>query len=126
MRIFLVTAAMALTAACTPEPAASASAVIEPDPAHVTLAETLVPSDEALAAIYDRSCRACHALEGLGAPLTGHSAAWTPRLEERGMDGLLASVHSGRGLMPALGYCPDCTDEDFRALIEFMSTEGLP
>jgi len=24
-----------------------------------------------------------------------------------------------------MGYCPDCTDENFRALIEFMSAEGL-
>lgn len=105
---------------------AAPGTVLAPDAAHVELAETLVPADPALAAIYDRSCRACHALEGLGAPLAGDSAAWAPRLSERGMDGLLASVHSGRASMPAMGYCPDCTDLDFRALIEFMSTEGLP
>lgn len=118
--------ALALLAACSPKPGTPTTKTAEPDPAHVALAETLVPSDEGLAAIYDRSCRACHALEGLGAPLAGDSAAWAPRLSERGMDGLLASVHSGRGSMPAMGYCADCTDEDFRALIEFMSTEGLP
>ena len=125
MRIFLVSASLVLLAACSPKSAGTAPVAIEQDAAHVALAETLVPADEALAAIYDRSCRACHALEGLGAPLAGQSAAWAPRLEERGMDGLLASVHSGRGTMPAMGYCPDCTDDEFRALIEFMSTEGL-
>ena len=64
------------------------------------------------------------ATPGLGAPLTGHSAAWAPRIDQRGMDGLIASIHSGRGTMPSMGYCPDCTDDDFRALIEFMATEG--
>ena len=126
MRFISVMPAIALLAACTPGPAAPRTQAAEPDSAHVALAETLVPSDAPLAAIYDRSCRACHALEGLGAPLAGDSAAWTPRLAERGMDGLLASVHSGRGSMPAMGYCADCSDEDFRALIQFMSTEGLP
>jgi cytochrome c5 len=98
--------------------------IVEPDAAHIALAETLVPSDPGLAAIYDRSCRACHALNGLGAPLTGHAAAWELRFEQRGIDGVLTSVHTGRGTMPAMGYCPDCTDDDFKALIEFMATEG--
>ncbi len=111
--------------ACSQETAVSAPTIVAADAAHVSLAETLVPDDPALAAIYDRSCRACHALDGLGAPLSGHAAAWAPRLEERGLEGVLASVHSGRGAMPSMGYCPDCTDEEFRALIEFMSTEGL-
>ena len=98
--------------------------LIEPDAQHIALAEELVPSDPALAATYDRSCRACHALNGLGAPLTGHSAAWSPRFEARGRDGMLDSVRAGRGAMPAMGYCPDCSDDTFQALIEFMSTEG--
>ena len=102
----------------------SAPEVIEPDARHIAMAEELTPSDPELSAVYDRSCRACHALNGLGAPLTGHSAAWAPRFEARGLDGMLASIHSGRGAMPAMGYCPDCTDDTFEALIEFMSTEG--
>ena len=102
----------------------SAPEIIEPDARHIALAEELTPSDPDLSAVYDRSCRACHALNGLGAPLTGHSAAWTPRFDARGLDGMLASVRSGRGAMPAMGYCPDCTDDTFEALIEFMSTEG--
>lgn len=102
----------------------SAPEVIEPDARHIAMAEELTPSDPELSAVYDRSCRACHALNGLGAPLTGHSAAWAPRFEARGLDGMLASIHSGRGAMPAMGYCPDCTDDAFEALIEFMSTEG--
>ena len=126
MKKVLIAVGTVLLAACSPKAVVSPVAAAGPDAAHVALAETLVPADETLAAIYDRSCRACHALEGLGAPLAGDSAAWSPRITERGMDGLLASVHSGRGSMPAMGYCADCSDEDFRALIGFMSTEGLP
>ena len=111
--------------ACSQEASEQAAPeLIEPDAQHIALAEELVPSDPALAAIYDRSCRACHALNGLGAPLTGHSAAWSPRFEARGLDGMLDSVRAGRGAMPSMGYCPDCSDDTFEALIEFMSTEG--
>lgn len=124
-KALLIFSALALVS-CGANIADAPAAGLEPDGAHVALAETLVPADKSLAAIYDRSCRACHGLQGLGAPLAGDSEAWTLRRQERGMDGLLASVHHGRGSMPAMGYCADCSDADFRALIEFMSTEGLP
>jgi cytochrome c5 len=127
VRIFSATLSLAFLCACSPGAAENAAPnIVEPDAPHIALAETLVPSDPDLGAIYDRSCRACHALHGLGAPLTGHSAAWAPRFDARGMDGLIASVHTGRGAMPAMGYCPDCSDDDLRALIEFMATEGQP
>ena len=126
VRTFTATLVLACMCACSRgAEEIAAPEIVEPDAAHIALAETMVPADAGLAAIYDRSCRACHALNGLGAPLTGHSAAWEMRFEQRGMDGLLTSIHSGRGTMPAMGYCPDCTDDEFRALIEFMSTEGL-
>lgn len=125
VRIFSATLLLACVCACSRSAIGSSTPeIVEPDARHIALAESLVPSDPDLAAIYDRSCRACHALNGLGAPLTGHSAAWAPRIDQRGMDGLIASIHSGRGTMPSMGYCPDCTDYDFRALIEFMATEG--
>ncbi|MEZ5999527.1 cytochrome c5 family protein [Hyphomonas sp.] len=127
VRTFSATLLLACICACSRGVGGNAPPeIVEPDAPHIALAETLVPSDPTLAATYERSCRACHALNGLGAPLTGHSAAWTPRFEARGTDGLLASVHSGRGAMPAMGYCADCTDDDFRALIQFMSAEGQP
>ena len=124
-----VSATLLLASICACSPVAAGNSppeIIEPDAAHIALAETLVPSDPDLAATYERSCRACHALNGLGAPLTGHSAAWAPRFDARSMDGLLTSVHTGRGAMPAMGYCADCTDDDFRALIQFMAAEGEP
>lgn len=126
MKRFWAALCLAAVCACSQNPSENPSEIVEADPAHAAMAETLVPADPGLAAVYERSCRTCHALDGMGAPLTGHAAAWAPRLEARGMDGMLASVHTGRGVMPPMGYCADCTDETFTALIEFMSTEGQP
>ena len=81
----------------------------------------LQPQDPDLAAIYQRSCRSCHTLATTGAPLTGDTAAWAPRMD-KGMDVLLQSVINGFGGMPPFGLCMDCTPEQFTALIQFMAT----
>ena len=116
MRIPLLLAT-ALLAACSrtaPPPPA-------PTQADIALAETVHPADAALAAKYARSCQLCHSVAGTGAPLAGHRSSWQPRVDARGIDGLMASVHGGRGAMPARGQCPDCSDADYRALIHFLS-----
>jgi cytochrome c5 len=70
---------------------------------------------------YDKSCKVCHATGAAGAPKTGDAEAWAPRLA-KGMDVLLVSVHNGLNAMPPKGMCFDCTDADYTALIEYMST----
>jgi cytochrome c5 len=70
---------------------------------------------------YNRACNACHAAGVAGAPKTGDAEAWAPRMEQ-GMDALLASVKNGKGAMPPMGLCNDCTDEEFKELITYMST----
>lgn len=69
--------------------------------------------------LYNKSCIACHANGAAGAPKTGDEAAWKPRLE-KGMDTLLLNVKNGIGVMPAKGMCMDCSDEEFKSLIELM------
>ncbi len=98
--------------------------VVAPSPAQIALAAKAVPDDAALAAVYDRSCKSCHALINTGAPLTGHGAAWKPRLDARGEAGLLNSAKAGLNAMPAMGLCADCSDEQLTALTRFMATEG--
>ncbi len=83
----------------------------------------LRPSDARLAGIYERSCLNCHGQQGSGAPLTGDAIAWTPRLA-KGDETLFTSTIRGFAGMPPMGLCPDCSARDFRALIEFMSTES--
>ena len=92
--------------------------------AEIDAAARAEPEPPALAALYDRSCKTCHGLGNRGAPLVGRIADWAPRRAARGVDGLLASVKKGRGAMPPGGLCPDCSDDDDRRIIAFMS--GAP
>ncbi|MDZ7684143.1 MAG: c-type cytochrome [Gammaproteobacteria bacterium] len=110
-----------LLVSCGGEPAQDDKATkITPSPADIERATSMQPADEALARIYNRSCRNCHGITGVGAPLTGHAAAWEPRLEARGREGLLASTKFGYRFMPARGLCPACSDDEYLALIDFM------
>ena len=70
---------------------------------------------------YAASCGACHAVGVAGAPATGNAEAWAPRME-KGMEALVASVRNGLNAMPAGGLCNSCSDEDYAALITYMST----
>jgi len=120
-----VLAATMTVAACSETRAPTAAeAAPEPSPGQIAYAERASPADAALAAIYERSCKACHAVSGMGAPLTGHAEAWAVRSGQRSSAELVASVRNGLNAMPAMGYCPDCSDADFAALIQFMSAEG--
>ncbi|MBA3981106.1 MAG: cytochrome c5 family protein [Alcanivorax sp.] len=68
---------------------------------------------------YNQSCVFCHASGAAGAPKTGDQAAWAPRLE-KGMDTLVKNTREGIGAMPPRGMCGDCSDDEYRALIEYM------
>lgn len=91
----------------------------EPATADLQRAQTARPHDPQLAARYERSCMACHAARGSGAPLTGFAPHWNGRLA-RGMDQLLKHAAEGFNAMPARGQCNDCSLDDLRALTQFM------
>ncbi len=82
-------------------------------------------ADARLAALYERACANCHDATGTGAPARGDRKAWAPR-EAAGLAALLASVRAGKGAMPPMGWCPECTDEDFAALIAHLRGSGQP
>jgi len=69
---------------------------------------------------YNKSCAVCHNSGAAGAPKTGDGAAWEPRVA-KGMDTMVQSVSSGLNAMPPKGMCFDCSDEDYKALIEYMA-----
>lgn len=71
--------------------------------------------------LYQTSCFACHSTGAAGAPKAHDVAAWQPRIA-KGMPALLESVKKGFNAMPPLGLCTKCTDADYTALIEFMSS----
>ena len=70
---------------------------------------------------YMASCFACHSTGAAGAPKVGAGTAseWEPRLE-KGMDAVMANVINGDNTMPPKGLCFDCTDEDLRAIVDYM------
>jgi cytochrome c5 len=72
-------------------------------------------------ATYNQYCMACHGT-GVG-PMAGSKDLWQPRLDAKGgVDGLLESAKTGLNAMPPMGTCMDCTDEQLRAAIVFMTT----
>lgn len=69
---------------------------------------------------YNAACTFCHSSGAAGAPKAHDKAAWEPRLK-KGMDTLVKHVTEGFNAMPPKGMCNDCTADDYRALIEYMS-----
>lgn len=70
---------------------------------------------------YMASCFACHSTGAAGAPKVGpgNAEAWTTRLE-KGMDAVVQNAINGMNAMPPKGLCFTCTDDDLRALVEYM------
>jgi cytochrome c5 len=81
--------------------------------------ESLRPADPRLAEKYERSCMTCHITAASGAPRTHDALAWSRRATTD-RDALILSVQKGLNAMPPMGLCPDCSREDFGALIDFM------
>lgn len=81
----------------------------------------MMPEDPDLASLYTQSCFSCHGTGAGGAPRTGNVSEWQPRMA-KGMDTLLDHTINGFNGMPPLGMCMDCDEEQFTALIEFMSS----
>jgi cytochrome c5 len=71
------------------------------------------------AAVYAGLCKVCHEAGVAGAPVA-ESEQMTARLDEKGLDGLVASALNGLNAMPPRGGNPALTDEQIRAAVEFM------
>jgi cytochrome c5 len=72
---------------------------------------------------YNKFCFACHKDGIAGSPKLGDVALWTPRAE-KGMATLVKHVTEGytgdAGIMPPMGTCMDCTEEDFINAIAYI------
>lgn len=76
-------------------------------------------SDFDAAGTYQMNCFACHGTGAAGAPQPGDSDAWEERMA-KGMDAVMANVINGVNAMPARGICMSCSDEDLRAVVDYM------
>lgn len=98
------------------------------------IGDTCMEGDECAAAIvevaagprsgkelYDTKCMACHAVGVAGAPKPGDSAAWQPRIDAKGEEGLFESAWNGINAMPPKGTCNDCSEDEIKAAIKYMT-----
>jgi cytochrome c5 len=89
----------------------------------VSIALADAPQAQRTKRLYDTYCYVCHGTGWQGAPLTGNSADWQPRID-KGWDAVMKNAKAGLNGMPAKGTCEECTDTDFRAVIEMMVEES--
>jgi len=110
-------------AACAEPPAGEQTTDTEPD---TRSASQITPQSQGLSpermAQWSRNCALCHVRGEGGAPVLGDREAWAERWAQ-GEDLLLEHTVAGLNNMPPLGYCMDCEEADFLALIRFMGGE---
>jgi cytochrome c5 len=103
-----------------PEPAAPETAVAVTD----SVSKSNVVDDEAainlVAESYSKTCAICHAAGLADAPRFGFSEDWAARIA-KGKEVLYQSSINGLPpAMPAKGMCFSCSDDDLKALVDYM------
>lgn len=74
---------------------------------------------------YQATCFACHGTGAAHSPEVGDQIEWEIRME-KGMDTLVQNTIAGlNGIMPPRGLCANCSDEQLRAIVEFMVESSL-
>jgi cytochrome c5 len=69
--------------------------------------------------VYNASCTTCHTTGVAGAPKYGNNADWSARVGQ-GLEGLLKVAINGKGAMPPRGTCGDCSDDELKAVVQYM------
>jgi cytochrome c5 len=70
--------------------------------------------------LYTIYCSSCHGVKNAEAPEAFNAAAWKKRMA-KGADAVLGNVIKGTGNMPPQGTCFECTQDDLRKLIRYLS-----
>ena len=74
---------------------------------------------------YQATCFACHGTGAAHSPEVGDQIEWEIRME-KGMDTLVQNTIAGlNGIMPPRGLCATCSDEQLKAIVEFMVESSL-
>jgi cytochrome c5 len=71
---------------------------------------------------YQTYCQACHNTGAANAPKLGDKAAWEPRIAA-GMDAMMANATNGMNAMPPKGTCMSCSDDDLKAVVDYMVSQ---
>ena len=76
------------------------------------------------ASIYQTSCVACHSTGVSESPILGNVEQWAPRIS-KGIDVLYTSTINGfNTVMPARGTCINCSDDELRAVVDYMVSQS--
>lgn len=101
-----------------PAGAAEETAAPETESASAPVAAAGRPAEQ----IVTQYCGTCHTTGLLESPKMGDSAAWQQRFDAAGgMQGLVNVSKAGKGAMPPMGICMDCSDAEMESAIRFMS-----
>jgi cytochrome c5 len=73
--------------------------------------------------VYQQACFACHGTGAAGAPKLGDKAAWKDRIA-KGKETLHKHALHGFNAMPAKGGRADLSDEDVKAAVDYMVSQG--
>ena len=74
---------------------------------------------------YQATCFACHGTGAAHSPEVGDQIEWEIRLE-KGLDTLVQNTIAGlNGIMPPRGLCATCSDDQLKAIVEFMLDSSL-
>lgn len=80
---------------------------------------SLISESRTTEEIYTQACAFCHDRGMAGAPIYANAFSWGQRVNKR-IDTLTYNVKYGLNTMPAMGLCADCTDEELRAVVQYM------
>lgn len=89
-------------------------------------ASAAAPKEEVAATpedMYNTKCSSCHGAGVMGAPVPGNADQWAARIA-KGTDALYTSALSGINMMPPKGGCADCSDDDIKAIVDFMVSKS--
>ena len=77
--------------------------------------------------VYESRCTACHGFGIAGAPRLGDKDSWAPRIAQ-GIETLYDHAINGftgeTGIMPPKGGFTDLTEEQIKAIVDYMVSEG--
>ena len=74
---------------------------------------------------YQATCFACHGTGAAHSPEVGDQIEWEIRME-KGLDTLVQNTIAGlNGIMPPRGLCVTCSDNQLKAIVEFMLDSSL-
>lgn len=99
------------------EPGASAAA--EPEVVEVPKSPAEMAKET-----FSKVCFGCHGSGMPNTPQLGNKEAWAPRIAQ-GIEVLYNSAINGKlPMMPPRGTCTSCSDEDLKAVVDYMVSEA--